>query len=106
MGYSLPGGRAVYGVTYAEGRLVAAGESGAVWVSSPLVQVEAAMPVVSGELPVTIHGPPGMTYDVQVSEDLARWTSVRRVDSESETTRLTVTLGAGQRQLFLRVLAE
>ena len=71
LGYLLPGGATAWDVTYAEGRLVAVGDRGSVWVSTPLILLETpcASRDAQGKLHwnLAVYGPPGTGYELQTS---------------------------------------
>jgi hypothetical protein len=94
LGYLLPGGAAVRDVICVDGRLIAVGDRGALWRSSPLIQLELPKPWIGpqGELQWTlaVWGPPGARYALQSTPDLVTWTTLDTVMAVHERTELAL----------------
>jgi hypothetical protein len=92
LGYRLPGGSYVRDVIYAEGHLLAVGDRGSLWKSSPLIQVEPPRRIVNPlgaeEWHLTVWGPPGSLYELEAAEDLNTWTSLGTVPAPSDPVDL------------------
>jgi hypothetical protein len=103
----LPGGLSVRDVEYAHGRLVAVGDGGAVWRSSPLIQLESPVksrsPVGEIQWTMVVWGLPGATYELQASVDLQTWTPVGTAVATGERTELVLPIDGSEPLLYYRV---
>jgi hypothetical protein len=103
----LPGGSSVWDVEYAHGRLVAVGNEGAVWRSSPLIQLEPPVKSRSavGEIQWTmaVWGPPGATYKLQTSVDLQTWIPAGSAVATGERTELVLPIDDSGQLIYYRV---
>lgn len=103
----LPGGSFVWDVEYIDGRLVAVGDGGAVWRSSPLIQLEHPVKSLStsGEIQWTmaVWGSPGATYELQTSADLQTWTPAGTAVATAERTELVLPIADSGQLLYYRI---
>jgi hypothetical protein len=105
-GYDLPGEGWPADLAYGPGWLLAVGDRGTVWVSSPLVGVEFLGWTQAGELRLVITGPAGMVYDVERSADLLEWELVGEITTTGTREEVWVAESGGDGPWFYRVMMK
>ena len=104
--YDLPGDRPAMGLAYGSGFLLAVGERGTVWKSSPLVGFELLGWTAGGELRLGITGPAGASYDLERSADLQQWTWVVNVQTKEVRHEVLLTDAVGGGPSFYRLVMK
>jgi hypothetical protein len=105
-GYDLPGEAWPADLAYGPGWLLAVGDRGTVWMSSPLVGVEFLGWTQAGELRLVITGPAGVAYDVERSTDLSGWELVGEITTTGTREEVGVTESGEDGPWFYRVMMK
>src|SRR5262249_25521779 len=72
----------LFNIAYGDGRFVTVGYGGAILESGPMITLSLAPSHVTGMPSLSVDGPSGLDYTIQISNDLTSWRNVTNITSD------------------------